>query len=218
MKKNVATSFLAEGQLLLVVDNFMISKNDQAIQDLLASDLEAAYHLLVGSYAGFVLNSCINQVPRKEDAEDLTQEVFIAAHQGLSDFEGRSKISTWLYAIIINKCNEFHRKQNRHKRKGVEKSLDDESASWNSYPSINFEHPGVQLERKEHTEILFHAISCLPENQRVAYTLNKIDGQSYAETAEIMKQSVSAIESLIFRANRNLRNLLSDYYQKNFKE
>lgn len=196
----------------------MISKKDQMIINLMATDSEAAYRLLVQSYAGFVFNACLNQVPKKEDAEDLTQEVFIAAHQGLTDFEKRSKISTWLYAIILNKCNEFHRKNNRLKRKGHEQSLDDENVFWTNHPSVNFDHPGAQLERKEHTEILFYAISCLPENQRIAYTLNKIDGQSYAETAAIMEQSVSAIESLIFRANKNLRNLLSEYYQKNFKE
>lgn len=196
----------------------MTLNSDKLIVALIASDNEAAYRLLVQSYAGFVFNACLNQVPKKEDAEDLTQEVFIAAHQALSDFEKRSKISTWLYAIILNKCNEFHRRNNRLKRKGHEQSLDDENISWSAHPSVNFDHPGAQLERKERTETLFHAISCLPENQRIAYTLNKIDGQSYAETAVIMKQSVSAIESLIFRANRNLRTLLSDYYQKNFKE
>lgn len=196
----------------------MRPNNDQLILELIASDTEAAYRHIVQSYAGFVFNACLNQVPKKEDAEDLTQEVFIAAHQGLTDFQKRSKISTWLYAIILNKCNEFHRKNNRLKRKGYEQSLDDENISWSTHPSVNFDHPGTQLERKEHTEILFHAISCLPENQRIAYTLNKIDGQSYAETATIMDQSVSAIESLIFRANKNLRNLLSEYYQKNFKE
>lgn len=196
----------------------MIPNNDQLILKLIASDTEAAYRLLIKSYAGYVFNACLNQVPRKEDAEDLTQEVFIAAHQGLTDFQKRSKISTWLYAIILNKCNEFHRKHNRLKRKGHEKSLDDENISWSTHPSVNFDHPGAQLERKEHAEILFHAISCLPENQRIAYTLNKIDGQSYAETAAIMEQSISAIESLLFRANKNLRNLLSEYYRKNFKE
>lgn len=95
--------------------------------------------------------------------------------------------------------------------------MDDESIKWTNSPSVEFDHPGIQLERKEHAEILFQAIGQLPENQRIAYTLNKIDGQTYAEVAEIMDQSISAVESLIFRANRNLRKLLADFYQKNYQ-
>lgn len=195
----------------------MLNRNDQLILEHLASDKGKAYQLLVSSYAAFVFNACLKQVPNREDAEDLTQEVFLAAHINLDTFENRSKLSTWLYSIIINKCREFHRNQNRLKRKGIEQSMDDESIKWTNSPSVEFDHPGIQLERKEHAEILFQAIGQLPENQRIAYTLNKIDGQAYAEVAEIMDQSISAVESLIFRANRNLRKLLADFYQKNYQ-
>lgn len=195
----------------------MLNKNDEAILKQLGTDKTKAYQLLVNSYAGFVLNACLKQIPNKQDAEDLTQEVFLAAHLNLEKFEGRSKLSTWLYSIIINKCREHHRNQNRLKRKGVEQSIDDENIQWSNTPSVEFDHPGIQLERKEHANILFQAIGNLPENQRIAYSLNKIDGQSYAEVAEIMQLSVSSIESLIFRANKNLRKLLADFYEKNYQ-
>lgn len=194
----------------------MINRNDEDILNLLTSDDDRAYQLLVKSYATFVFNACLKQVPNIEEAEDLTQEVLLAAYLNLKSFQGRSRLSTWLYSIIINKCNEFYRNQNRLKRKGIEHSIDDENIKWSTEPSVEFDHPGVQLEKKEQTEILYHAIGSLPENQRIAYTLNKIDGQSYAEVAEIMDQTVSAVESLLFRANKNLRKLLADFYQKNY--
>ncbi len=77
-----------------------------------------------------------------------------------------------------------------------------------------FNHPGIQLENKEKNEILFAAINKLPEAQRIVYTLNKIDDLSYQEVADITEKSISSIESLLFRAKRNLQGLLHDYYKK----
>jgi RNA polymerase sigma-70 factor (ECF subfamily) len=73
-------------------------------------------------------------------------------------------------------------------------------------------HPGVQLDNRENARILFTAISRLPENQRVAFTLHKIEGLSYQETADVMQTSVSAIESLLHRAKQNLRKMLENFH------
>ena len=81
--------------------------------------------------------------------------------------------------------------------------------------TIDFDHPGVLLENKERTAVLFHAIDQLPENQKIAYTMHKIEGVSYAEIAELMELSVSSVESLMFRAKKRLRQLLEDYYKEN---
>ena len=78
-----------------------------------------------------------------------------------------------------------------------------------------FNHPGILLENKEKNEILFAAINRLPEAQRIVYTLNKRDDLSYQEVSEITQKSISSIESLLFRAEKNLQELLHDYYKKN---
>ena len=72
----------------------------------------------------------------------------------------------------------------------------------------DFHHPGVSLDNKEKASILFKAIKELPENQQIAFILNKIEGLSYQEVAEIMKTSLSAVESLLHRARINLREFL----------
>ncbi len=77
-----------------------------------------------------------------------------------------------------------------------------------------FNHPGVQLERKEQQQTLFKAIDQLPESQKIVFTLHKIDGLSYKEVSEITKKSVSSVESLLFRAKRNLKQILTEYYKK----
>ena len=71
------------------------------------------------------------------------------------------------------------------------------------------------MEQKEHAEALFSAIGQLPEKQRVAFTLVKVEGLPYQEVGEVMSMSLSSIESLMFRARKNLQKLLEHYYEKN---
>jgi RNA polymerase sigma-70 factor (ECF subfamily) len=81
----------------------------------------------------------------------------------------------------------------------------------------HFHHPGVQLENKERATILFSAIDKLPENQKTAFILAKLEDLSYSEISEVMNISNSSVESLLFRAKQNLQKLLGAYYQKNEK-
>ena len=78
-------------------------------------------------------------------------------------------------------------------------------------PDLN--HPGIELENKERANILFKAIDMLPENQKIAFTLNKVEGLNYEETSEIMKMTIGAVESLMQRAKENLRKHLYSYYE-----
>jgi RNA polymerase sigma-70 factor (ECF subfamily) len=77
----------------------------------------------------------------------------------------------------------------------------------------DFHHPGVALDKKEDATRLLHAINQLPENQRVAFTLHKLEGLSYQEVSEVMKTTVSSVESLMHRAKTNLKKNLEDYYK-----
>jgi RNA polymerase sigma-70 factor (ECF subfamily) len=81
----------------------------------------------------------------------------------------------------------------------------------------DFHHPGVKLDNKERATVLFKAISSLPENQKAAYTLHKLEGLSYREISEVLHTTVPAVESLMSRANANLRKKLEDYYTKHYR-
>ena len=72
---------------------------------------------------------------------------------------------------------------------------------------------GVSLDNKERSAVLFKAIDKLPENQKIAFTLHKIEGLSYQEASEVMKLSLSSVESLLHRAKNNLKKNLEDYYE-----
>jgi RNA polymerase sigma-70 factor (ECF subfamily) len=82
----------------------------------------------------------------------------------------------------------------------------------------DFEHPGILLERQEYAKVLFSIINTLPENQKTAFILSKVDGLSNPEVSEIMEISISAVESLVFRAKKELKEKLSikfEEYRKN---
>lgn len=76
----------------------------------------------------------------------------------------------------------------------------------------DFNHPGVIAEKKEQAGILLAAIDKLPENQKIAFTLHKMEDLSYEEIAEVMSKSVSSVESLMHRAKNNLRKQLTNYF------
>lgn len=178
---------------------------------------EKAFQLLVDLFSKKVYNTCIGMLQNREDAEDVTQEIFITIHININEFREESSLSTWIYRIALNKCLEFIRKKNRKKRSGIFKSIfssDGERAIENH---SDFMHPGIQLENQERAKVLFKAIELLPEQQKTAYILHKLEQVSYNEIASIMEVSLSSVESLLFRAKQNLKKHLTIYYEENVK-
>ena len=89
--------------------------DDQSFIELAQKNKDRAFSILVDSFSGKIFNTCINLVRNKEDAEDLTQEVFTAIYLHLDKFRGKSKLSTWIYSLALNKSKEFLRKKNQKK-------------------------------------------------------------------------------------------------------
>lgn len=188
-------------------------QEEQFIQDLVEGKRQA-FSQLIDNYQQKVFATCLSFVPNKEDAEDLAQEVFVEIFNSIHKFKGDSKLSTWIYRITTNKCLESIRKQNTKKRFAFLQSITGSLIPLdkaNYFTDMN--HPGILLENKEKGETLYQAINHLPASQRIVFTLHKIDGLSYKEIGEITKKSVSSVESLMFRAKKNLQELLEDYYK-----
>ena len=160
-----------------------------------------------------VYNTVLGIVQNEGDAEDLTQDVFVQVYQSVGSFKGDSKFSTWLYRIAVTKSLDHERKKKRKKRFAFVRSLFGEENEAIIHPP-DFNHPGVQLDRKEDARALFAAIRELPENQRVAFTLHKVEGLSYQEVSEVMETTVSSVESLMHRAKTNLRKELEKYFEQ----
>lgn len=176
---------------------------------------QKAFGFLMKEYGKLVFNTTLNILNSVEDAEDITQEVFINAWNGIKTFKGESKLSTWLYRIAVTKSLEYLRRHKTQKRFAFVISLFQYENPIDVKDKSGTTHPGVKLENKERTQLLFTALEKLPDNQRISFVLNKMEGLSYKEVSEIMKMSESAIESLLFRAKQNLKKLLENYYNQN---
>ena len=187
---------------------------EQEFIDNLRARKQFAYGKLIDDFQQKVFATCISFVPNKEDAEDIAQEVFVEVFNSINRFKGNSKLSTWIYRITTNKCLEFIRKKNSKKRFGFLQSImgNDIPVDKTSY-FTEMNHPGIILENKEKSETLFHAINKLPEDQKTVFTLHKVDGKSYQEISDITEKSLSSVESLMFRAKKNLQNLLENFYK-----
>lgn len=183
----------------------------ELLQKLKTGD-RGAFKNLVNAYSEKVYNTALGYLQNLEDAEDISQEVFIEVFNSISKFKGESKLSTWIYRITINKSLDLLKRKKSKKRFAFITSIFSNEDATEEIP--HFEHPGILMENKERAKILFSAMSKLPDNQKTAFTLNKIDGLSYKEISEIMDTSVSSVESLLHRAKNNLRKLLNTYYNK----
>ncbi|SHG85678.1 RNA polymerase sigma factor [Flagellimonas flava] len=187
---------------------------DKAFLADLKAQKQTAFSRLLDDYQRKVFNTCLSFVPNREDAEDIAQEVFMEVYASIDKFREDAKLSTWIYRISVNKSLEFIRKQKTKKRFGFMQSITGSELPLDKTSYFTeFNHPGIQLENKEKSEILFAAINKLPEAQRVVFTLHRIDGLSYKEISEVTEKSISSIESLLFRAKRNLKKILTKYYK-----
>lgn len=176
---------------------------------------EHAYRSAMELYANMVYNTSLSILQNAEDAQDITQEVFVEVFQSIKKFEQKSSLKTWIYRITVTKSLDEVKKIKSKKRGSLFTRVfkDKEERSMPDIP--HFQHPGVELEQKEAASVLFLAIEKLPDNQKIAFTLNKVEQLSYKEIADIMKLSLSSVESLIFRARQNLQKLLETYYTQN---
>ncbi len=182
----------------------------ELIEQLQRGD-EAAFKRLVEEWQDMVYNTVVSLVQDEDTADDLTQEVFIQVFQSISSFKGDSKISTWLYRIAVSKALDHERKQKRKKRFAFVQRLFGDEANGEHHPA-DFRHPGILLEKKESAEGLFSALRKIPDTQRAAFTLHKLEGLSYQEIAAVLNTTLPAVESLMARAKTNLRKALTELY------
>lgn len=184
---------------------------EQELIILLCEGNEEAFRELVSVYRDGVYNTVLGILQHKEDAEDISQDVFIQVYRSIKSFVGNSSLSTWLYRIAVNRSYDHLRSQKRKKRFGFVTGLF--GAEHDSISKItDFSHPGLAAEQKEKASILFKAVKQLPQNQQAAFILNKTEGLSYSEIGKILGLSESAVDSLLQRAKQNLRKLID---QKN---
>ena len=144
-----------------------------------------------------VLNLAYRFTGNREDAEEITQNVFIKIYEAAGRYTPRAKFTTWLYTIARNECISFHRKRRRSMR-ALASSLD--SGEGEQTPVPVHETPASELQRRQAKAEILRAVASLPSKQKLALELQQFQGCSYADIAEVLGCSVPAVESLLFRA------------------
>jgi len=190
--------------------------NETELIERLKQGDETAFKTIVEQWQDMVYNTILGIVQNETEAEDLAQDVFIKVFEKIGTFKGDAKFSTWLYRIATTTALDHLRSKKRKKRFGFLQSLSGSSGEEKDQIP-DFHHPGVRLDNKERASVLFKAIEELPDNQKAAYTLHKLEGLSYRDVSEVLSTTVSAVESLMSRANQNLRKQLEDYYNKHYR-
>jgi RNA polymerase sigma-70 factor, ECF subfamily len=189
--------------------------HDSLIVELKAGSSQA-FARLVDNHLKKVINICYRFVNNREEAEDLAQETFVEVYESIARFRGDSAIATWIYRIAVRKSLDYQRKKNRRKRKGLITGLLRLSDPGVELVVPTLPGPDTELDVTTRREILYAALSSLPDNQRTAFLLSKYDELSHDDIAAVMNLSVSAVTSLIHRAKQNLQTRLSRFYRELF--
>ncbi len=168
---------------------------------------QGAFEQLVLDNQNKVYTLALRLVNDRAAAEDLAQEAFVRAWQGLVSFQGGSSFSTWVYRLATNLCIDYLRRQRR--REGVEPvvSLDDADSGW-AEPADRDSDPQLVLERSERGRALARGLAKLPDWQRQVLVLRELSGLSYQEIGEKLELDLGTVKSRIARARLALRKIL----------
>ena len=174
----------------------------------------AAFEQLIKQYERQIFRTALHITQNREDAEDITQDVFFKAFQKLNQFQGNSKFSTWLVRIAVNESLMRLRKRKTQRTVSMDQDVETEEgaiprdfAEWRPNPEQNYN-------QAELAEILRKTIAGLPPGFRTVFTLRDIENLSTEETAEALGLSVPAVKSRLLRARLQLRERLSRYFRK----
>jgi RNA polymerase sigma factor (sigma-70 family) len=150
---------------------------------------------------------CYHYLQQTEDAEEVTQDVFVSVFKNMESFLKASSMDTWIYRIAVNKCIDFLRQRERRKRWIIWQWLN--SATSDVMGGLrNDKHPGVLLEQKEAEQKIFERLNQLSDKHRMVILLLKVEGLSQKQAAEVMEISEKAVESMFQRAKQQLSEKL----------
>lgn len=181
------------------------------------NDDQAAFRELIDNHREMVFRIAIGFLHDKNQADDIVQDVFIKFWEVRKDFELKAKFSTWLYRVTSNHCINVQRK---NKFSTAFSSMfsnngEYEKSDFESQIKDNQTYNDDDNYKKAHLKLaLKTAINSLAKKQRIAFVLSKYQDFSYKEIAETMELSISSVESLLFRAKKNLQKKLLNTYKE----
>ena len=170
-----------------------------------------SFNKLVDKYHSRIYSLTYQMTSNREDAEDLTQEIFIKAFEALPRFKGRSSFYTWLYRIGINKTINYRKKRNRNRPISID-ALDQDITYDEVYAELDSkDSPLRHMGLNELQVKLNEAMQRLSLKHRTVVVMHDIEGIPHDEIAKIVGVSVGTIRSRLFYARRQLQADLGEY-------
>jgi RNA polymerase sigma-70 factor (ECF subfamily) len=176
-------------------------------------DVAGAFEALVQRYQDRLVGILYHLIGNLEEAEDLSQDVFLRIYKARKGYRPRAKFSTWLFTIANNLALNHLRGKGRKPSVPMSGSGSDSgaAASFGQHVASRERTASSQMRQIELSEVISAALTGLGDDQRIAVLLNKFEDMSYAEIGEIMNRSPAAIKSLLARARNELRERLEPY-------
>jgi RNA polymerase sigma-70 factor (ECF subfamily) len=180
-------------------------------------DVPGAFEILVERYQHRLVGVLAHLVGRVDEAEDLTQDVFLRIYRARKGYRPKAKFSTWLFTIANNLAMNHLRGRGRNPALGVGMGMEAMSGTQTGLKPLEERAlaregtPSAQMRSVELSDVVREALEVLGEDQKLAVLLNKFEDMSYADIAEVMGRSEAAIKSLLARARTHLREQLEPY-------
>lgn len=184
-----------------------------SLESLRAGD-RTEFARFVEAYSGVIYRLALKMVGNPQDAEDVLQETFIKAFRHISGFDGRSKLSTWLYRIATNEALMLLRRR-KHNFLSIDEPVENTEEEQEPLEIVDWCClPEDELMSAEARKYLDQAIDELPTSLRVVFLLREIEGLSTQELAEVLSLSETAVKTRLSRARMRLREQLTNYYSE----
>jgi RNA polymerase sigma-70 factor, ECF subfamily len=185
--------------------------NEQELLSALRNRDADAFAILFETYSDRIYRLAVGLLEDETEAEGVVQDAFMRLFEKLDQFEGRSKLGTWLYRVAYNLCQDRLRK--RRPVSSLAMDIDDDEAI--PIPAIYVDWsqvPERYLSEAEITAELDRAIATLPSKLKAVFMLREIEGLSTKECAEVLEISDSAAKVRLHRARLLLREQLAMYF------
>jgi RNA polymerase sigma-70 factor, ECF subfamily len=192
--------------------------DEQLVLRAKARDL-AAFEVLVGRHEEKIYRLAMRLVRNESDAQEITQEAFLAAWRNLDGFEGKAQFGSWLYRVAANAALMHLRSARRRPAVSADVGASVLEAAARDGAGLGgrgdwANRPDEQLQSAELREHIQLAIDALPDTQRDVFLVRDIEGLSTEETAEVLGVTVPTVKTRLHRARLALRQAITQYFER----
>lgn len=192
----------------------MEQKEIDMINDIKNGDMEA-FEAMLDVYQKLIYNICYRMFNNKEDAEDLTQDVFVKVYNKINSFSEKNSFKSWLCAIATNTCIDELRKRKNKSTISIDKNIETDDGNMTIDIPSNEKTPEEAVVKNEEIHLLENALLKLNLEDREIIVLRDIQGLSYDEISEIKHMKLGTVKSKLARARLKLQKILKTNMEQN---